>query len=208
MSFNFNDAEPQKTGFGELIPNGTIALVVMSLRPGGHGDGGWLKNSKSGESLMLDCEFTIEGGDYDRRKFWGNYVTEGQTEGQQKAAPISRSLLRAVLESAHGVDPGDTSDSAMEKRQVNGWGDFDGLRFCAKIGIEKGGLKDKMAGVDSERYSDKNVLREAVTSDNDLYLSPGKQSVATGVAANGNTAQKAAPKTAAKASGAKPSWAS
>src|SRR5580658_8830158 len=105
MSMNFNDAEPQRSGFGELIPNDTVALVGASLRPGGHGLGGFLQNNKAGDCLMADFEFTIEGGDFDRRKFWGNYVTEGETDGQQKAAAISRSLMRAMLESAFGIDP-------------------------------------------------------------------------------------------------------
>ena len=33
MTFDLNDAEPQKTG--ELIPDGTFAKVTMTLRPGG-----------------------------------------------------------------------------------------------------------------------------------------------------------------------------
>ena len=33
MSFDMNDAEPQKSG--ELIPDGTFAKVTMIIRPGG-----------------------------------------------------------------------------------------------------------------------------------------------------------------------------
>ena len=33
MTFDMNDAEPQKTG--DLIPDGTFAKVTMTIRPGG-----------------------------------------------------------------------------------------------------------------------------------------------------------------------------
>ena len=33
MSFDMNDAEPQKSG--ELLPDGTFAKVTMTIRPGG-----------------------------------------------------------------------------------------------------------------------------------------------------------------------------
>lgn len=202
--FDFNSAEPQRGG-GDLIPDNTVCTVVATLRPGGHGPGGWLKNSKDGSSLMADFEFTVEGGEHDRRKFWGNFVTEGQTEGQQKAAAITRSRLRAMLESAYGVQPGDDSPEAMAKRQVAGWQAFDGLKFCAKVGIEKGGLKDKTAGPDSERYTDKNTLKAAITPDEPDYIAVAQAAGAAvksaAKAAGGGTA-------AAAAGGAKPAWAS
>ena len=110
MSYDFNDAEPQRAGFsGDLIPDGTVVLVAMTVRPGGQDDGGWLKASKDGGALMLDAEFTIDGGDYDRRKLWGNYVIKGSTEGHDKAAGISRSFLRAALESSRNIMPSDAS---------------------------------------------------------------------------------------------------
>jgi len=208
-AFDFNDAEPQRAG-GELIPDNTVCIVVATLRAGGHGPGGWLKNSRTGDSLMADFEFTVDGGDYDRRKFWGNFVTEGVTEGQQKAANITRSRLRAMLESAFGVHPGDTSPDAMAKRQVVGWEGFDGLRFCAKVGIEKGGLKDKTAGPDSERYADKNVLKAAITPDETDYLNPGPQigTMKTAGAAVQSAAKAVGGQTAkAVAAASKPAWA-
>ena len=67
MSFDMNDAEPQKSG--ELIPDGTFAKVTMTIRPGGiDGQGeidqGLLKAPKDPTSdvRMLDCEFTVVGG--------------------------------------------------------------------------------------------------------------------------------------------------
>lgn len=210
-TMDFNNAEPQRAGSFDLIPDGTVVLLVANLRPGEQGPGGWLKSSNDGSCLMADFEFTVDGGDYDRRKVWGNWITEGQTDGQQKAANITRSRLRAMLESAYGIHPGDDSPDALAKRQVSGWQAFDGLRFCARIGVEAGGLKNKAAGPTSERYADKNTVTP-VTPDQDDYIAPGPQqagmktagaAVASGAkAAGGGTA-----KAVAAAGAAKPSWA-
>lgn len=197
-TFDFNEAEPQRSGGGELIPDNTVALVVAKLRPGQSGPDGWLKASQTG-CEMMDFEFTIDGGDYDRRKLWGLYVVSGITEGHEKAANISRSRLRAMLESARGIHPSDTSPEAMAARRANGYADFDGLSFCAKIGIEQGGLKDKTAGANSERYADKNVIKAVITPDEADYIRPngGGRPAAAAKPVNNNST----------AGAAKPSWA-
>jgi hypothetical protein len=205
--FDFNYAEPQRA-MGDLIPENTIVLLVASVRPGQHGPGGWLKLANSGAE-MLDMEFTIDGGDYDRRKVWENWVTSGETDGQQKAAGITRSRIRAVLESVHGIDPGDDSETAMAARRLAGWGGLDGLKFCAKLGIEQGGLKDKMAGPQSERYADKNKIKAILTPSDAEYISPGPNQ--TGMQTAGKALKSAVAgagaATQAAVGGAKPSWA-
>lgn len=209
--FDFNNAEPQRA-IGSLIPEDTICLLVLNVRPGQHGPAGWLKLNRDGTCEMMDLEFTIDGGDHDRRKLWENWVVAGQTEGQTKAGLITRSKLRAVLESAHGVDPADDSEAAMAKRQVAGWGGFDSLKFCAKIGIETGGLKDKTAGPTSERYPDKNRIKAILTPTDAEYINPGPQ---VGMQTAGQAVQRGAAAAgggtaaAVKSAGAvaKPAWA-
>lgn len=160
---DFNDAPSQREG--DLIPNGTIAPVQMTVRPGGHGPGGFLKRTNDGSGLMLDCEFVVLEGPQAKRKFWGMYMMEGNgSDGHAKAVDIARAALRAILESARGVRPDDMSDSARAARSVAGFGDFDGIRFIGKIGIETGKLKEPR-NPNSERYPDKNKLAEAVTPD-------------------------------------------
>lgn len=207
-NFDFNNAEPQRA-MGELIPDNTIVLVVASVRPGGAGPGGWLKASATGAE-MLDMEFTIDGGEFDRRKVWENWVVAGTTEGHEKAAGITRSRIRALLESAHGINPGDDSQAAMQARCIDGWPALDGMRFCAKIGIEAGGLKDKMAGPQSERYADKNKLKAILTPGDADYIAPGPQAAA-GMQTAGQAVQRAAAAagggTAKAAAAAKPAWA-
>ena len=99
MTYDYSTTPPPREF--DLIPNGTIASVTMKLRPGGAGEGGWLKRSKNGECSMLDVEFTVLDGEFVRRKFWANMILEGTTPGHAQAASISRSTLRAILESPH-----------------------------------------------------------------------------------------------------------
>lgn len=154
MTIDFNNAEPQREG--GLIPENTIAVLHMTVRPGSAGEGGWLKRSKDGSSLAIDAEFTIVEGPFAKRKFWKLYTVEGASEGHQKAAEISASQIRAIVESARGIRPDDESDAAKQGRRLNNWGDLDGIRFIGKIGIEKS--KDPA-------YKDKNTLWAAITPD-------------------------------------------
>lgn len=195
MAYDFNGAEAQREG--GLIPEGTTAIVHMTIRPGNAGEGGWLKRSKTGDSQALDCEFTIVDGPHAKRKFWSLFTVEGTTERHAKAGEISASRLRGILESARGIRPDDESDTAKAARRVTSWGDFDGVRFIAKIGVEH-------AKKDSG-FKDKNTLDAAVTPDRKAWVKveqvakAPQQMAAPGIAA------------AAQASGTatgKPAWAS
>lgn len=166
MSFDFNQADKQQGGF-DLIPAGTVARVVMNIRPGGAGDGGWFKASQSSDAMMLDCEFIITEGPFAKRKIWQYMVVSGgkqNEKGESIAAGISRASLRAILESARGIDPDDHSDKAIAARRTNGWQDFQGIEFWAKLGVEK----DKTG-----QYQDKNKIATIITPDMKDYGGAG-----------------------------------
>jgi hypothetical protein len=154
---DFNEA-PEQREF-ELVPKGTVASIRITVRPGGAGEGGWLKRSKDGGCEMLDLEFALVDTEYARRKFWTNLIVSGTTAGHAKAAEISRSRLRAFLESARGIKPDDNSAEAREKRRAN-YQDFDGLTFIGKIGVEKGEPRGN-----GEYYPDRNCLDTVITPD-------------------------------------------
>jgi hypothetical protein len=159
MEFDFNDA-PEQRGDGP-IPADTIATVQLTIRPGGAGEGGLLKRSKDGACEMLDCEFVVVDGQHAKRKLWENMIIAGTTSGHDKAAEISRGKLRAILESARGVKPNDVSPEARKARTAE-LGDFNGLRFIARIGIEKGKPKNDGSG---ESYPDRNHIAAVITPD-------------------------------------------
>lgn len=196
MPYDFNNAEPQRE-MG-VIDDGTVAICQINVRPGNAGEGGWLKRSKNGDSMGLDIEFTVCEGPFAKRKFWSFMVLEGVTDGHQKAADISASRIRAILESARGVRPDDTSPEARAARTLNDFSELDGLRFIAKIGIEK--------AEEGSRYKDKNVLDAAITPDRTAWTKVEQNlRSATAVAAIGSTLGGAQPATAGRTE--KPKWA-
>lgn len=155
---DFNEAEIRKPP-NSLIPAKTIVPVQLTIRPGKEGPGGLFKRSGNGDALMLDCEFTVIEGEYEKRKFWAYLTIEGETEGQKKAVNITRGYLRAMIESAKGFKPTDESQEAMTARRCE-YEDLDGLRFWAGVGIEPGGRRP-----DGGEYEDKNKLSFVVTPD-------------------------------------------
>lgn len=191
---DLNDAPQQREG--DLIPNGTIAPVQVTVRPGGHGPGNWLKRTKDGSGLMLDCEFVVLEGPNAKRKFWGLYMMEGNgSEGHSQAVDIARAVLRAMLESARGIRPDDMGDVAKEGRRVASYADFDGVRFIAKIGIEQG----------KGDYKDKNKLAEAVTPDKPQWAKI--EQIARQQPLAGMASPQAAAASSAPAGAARPAWA-
>ena len=132
MNFDFNTATEQF----DLIPDKTDAVVQMRIQEGGVGEDRLLTRADTGAEYVA-FEFTVVEGTYARRphKFFTNMVLSGPTDGHAQAADISKSLLRAILESARGIKPKDVSEAA-KKARVAELRDFEGIRFWARIGIQ------------------------------------------------------------------------
>jgi hypothetical protein len=189
MTYDYNTAGEQRSF--DIIPDGTIAVVQMNVRPGNAGEGGLLKRSKAGDAEGIDAEFVVVEDKYYKRKFWSFMVVSGTTDGHAQAADITARRLRAILESARGIKPTDVSEAA-KKARVAEYADFDGIRFMAKIGVEpaRGDFKAK------------NILGEVVTPDRKEWR-PIEQSVEPAAKASA----KAATSTGAVTPIAKPAWA-
>jgi hypothetical protein len=186
-SYDFNDAETQRN----VIPDGTIAALRMTVRPGSAGEDGWLRRSKDGGSEALDCEFVVLDGPFAKRKFWSLFTIAGTTPGHAEAANISAGKLRAILESARGIKPDDTSDAAKQARRIGSYGDLNGLTFIARIGVEP----------PQNGYKAKNRLDHVVTPDEQAW-----KSVAQAPAAAPSAAPAKPASTPAKIN--RPDWAS
>ena len=209
---DFNDAEAQQSGFN-LLPNGAIVPVLMTLKPGGHYDAnqGWsdgypTQSPKTG-AVYLAAEFVITGGEYAKRKMWSNiglYSPKGPTWTQ-----MGRTFVRAALNSARNVLPQDNSPQAAAARRIQGFVDLDGLEFVVRVDIEK-----------DDRGDDRNVVKTAVEPDHPDYARtmgvPSKLAPSTNAPAN-SAAQTPAAQSAAPAHQApapqrapvsgKPAWA-
>jgi hypothetical protein len=191
----------------DIIPAGTLVTLVMKIRPGNIGIEGLLKRTAKGDAEMLDAEFSVKGGEHDRRKLFANMLLDGTTPGHGKAAEISRAMLRAIFESAHGIDPNDNSPATMARRAGATLVGFNGATFLAVLEIEKGGKKP-----DGGNYKDKNIIGKVLRIGDQGYRrldqpppapierSTPPQATPPAAAANGSPA-------VAAAAIAKPAWA-
>ena len=161
MTYNFNDVEPHQGT--DLIPDGSYAKVVMTVRPGGvdgqgEHDKGLLKasNTPGSDVLSLDCEFTVAEGPHARRKFWQLFTVVGGKVDENGASigwNISKRMVRAMIDSALALDPEDMSEAARQKRQLRGLADLNGITFVARIMVEPN---------NDPRYPDRNRLNRPV----------------------------------------------
>jgi hypothetical protein len=154
--FDLNDADTGGGG-GGLIPAGTVARAGFLIRPGGAGDGGLFKTSRSGD-LMLDVEWTILEGPFAKRKVWDNMMVTGS----EKAVAVTKKTLRALVEGHYGIRPDDMSENAKAARRVN-LANLSGFVGCISIGIES-----------QEGYEPKNRVKFLLTPGEDKFLAPGQ----------------------------------
>lgn len=199
--FDFNSAD-QQASF-DLIPKGTLAKVHLRIKPGGFDDasqgwtGGWATRSQDTGSVYLACEAVILEGPFAKRKFWWNvglFSPKGPTWQQ-----MGRTFIRAVLNSARGIHPGDNSPAAQNARRIAGFGDLDGLEFAVRIDSEKDG-----------RGEDKNTIKAVIEPDHKDYVAlMGGVKLAPAPSAAAYTPPAAAPAAPAPSAlpGSKPSWA-
>jgi hypothetical protein len=166
--FDLNNAAPQMGPMGELIPDGSFVKLRMTIRPGGadgldQADAGMLKASKSSDAKMLDCEFVVLEGPYAKRKFWENMVVNGgkrNEKGDSIGWNITKSTIRAMIESALGLDPKDMSEAARQKRVLKCFKHLDGITFAGRVMIEPATSAD---------YNDQNKLANVVLPNEPQY---------------------------------------
>lgn len=158
--FDFNDANEQSSF--DLIPKGTLVRVRMTIKPGGFDDpsqgwtGGYATRNDNTGSVYLNCEFVVMEGEYARRKLWsliGLYSPKGP-----EWANMGRAFVKAILNSARGVHPGDTSPQAQNARRIAGFADLDGIEFLGKVDWEK-----------DQNGQDKAVIKQAIQPDHKDY---------------------------------------
>ena len=187
-----------------LIPAGTICRAIVNVKLGDmeipeFGTGQWFKASQTSKAKWMELEFTVIGGEHDKRKFWDKIFVDGDKmspNGIPVTKEIGLSTLRMIIESAYNIIPTDTSAEAQARRQISGVNDLNGMEICAKVGIDKG----------TNGYADKNKLTAAMTPNQKDFIPSGQAPMSQTPASSQQMAQ---PQQQAQpvASGAVPSWA-
>jgi hypothetical protein len=97
---------PDTRGGCGLLACEAVGLVKASNQPGS-------------DAPMRDAGFTVAAGPQARRKVWQNSTLQGgkrDEQGQSIGRTISKSTLRAMIDSALGLIPEDMSEAARTKR--------------------------------------------------------------------------------------------
>ena len=158
--FDFNSASEQASF--DLIPKGALVRVRMTVKPGGHDDasqgwtGGYATRNTNTGSVYLNCEFVVTEGEFARRKMW-SLIGLHSPKGPEWAN-MGRTFVKAVLNSARNVHPGDSSSVAQNARRISGFCDLDGIEFLGKVDWEK-----------DQNGQDKCVIKSAITPDHKDY---------------------------------------
>jgi hypothetical protein len=106
--------------------------------------------------VYLNCEFVVTEGEFARRKMW-SLIGLLSPKGPEWAN-MGRTFIKAILNSARGIHPGDNSPAAQNARRIAGFADLDGLEFLGKVDWEK-----------DQNGQDKSVIKSAVTPDHKDY---------------------------------------
>src|SRR5690606_31205246 len=113
-------------------------------------------------------------------------------------ANMGRTFIKAILNSARGVHPGDNSPTAQNARRISGFVDLDGIEFLGKVDWEK-----------DQNGQDKNVIKTAITPDHKDYaaLMAGAQAATTPANSSTNGSNAYAEATGRATAPSRPSWA-
>jgi hypothetical protein len=177
MTVDFSGYDEQASR--ELIPDGALVDVCMNVSHGGSGDDGWLKPSKDGTSLGLDCKFVVTDGPYRGTNIFTRFTLSGTTDGHREATRISGQTLRAILESARNVTPDPTKSSPAWRQAVTiqNYGDFHGLCFLARVGVQP----------PRDGYAARNILKKVIVPGAPEYhvVAPNQAAPASAPVVNG-----------------------
>ena len=201
---NLNEVQPETSQMERtLIPLGTVARAIILVKMGDvtipeFGNGQWFKKSQSSSAKWMELEFTIVGGQFDRRKFWDRIFVDGDKLGES-GIPLAKEIglrtLRSIIESANSLDPSDMSSEAQSRRQISGVDALNGMEICAKVGVKKG----------TNGYEDANKLMVALTPNQKEFISSGNN--ATQQVQQPSYQPQAPAPTQPASSGPIPSWA-
>src|SRR6516165_5066655 len=146
MPIDLNEVQPDR----ELIEPGIYGLKI-AVKEGHGGKDGWLKLAKNQRSLMLELECKVtaavtKNGELVSSEHNGKVVrdwitlefdetdaihlpaiTSDDLERFRTSVRLGRKKLRAIVDSAYGLNPKDESDEAQEKRRLKSYDELNGL---------------------------------------------------------------------------------
>lgn len=152
----------------ELMPDKTPVRAIINLLGGDaempeFGQGYLFKKSMSSSAVYCPMEFTIIGGQFDKRRVWHNLFVHGDkldSSGVPVARNIGLETLRRMVDSIHNLKGADMSPEAQQKRNIAGIQALQGQEFSFLVGVEPA----------QNGYDAKNKMTVVLTPDNSDYV--------------------------------------
>ena len=198
---DLNNITPDEGNDFSLIPHGTIARAILYIKPQMDGvtipdlaQDAIFRQSATSSAKWIECESTIIGGQFDKRKVWHNLFFDGDKKnasGVSMSKEIGLRTLRGLVDSAKGLSPADMSPEANALRQIPSLDAINGMEFCIKIAVEKG----------TNGYEDKNKMLAPITINQEGYIGGGNAPAPV------QPTVQAQPQVQQPQSGVTPSWA-
>ena len=173
---DLNNVGDMESNDFELIPDNTIARAIITIKPNVEtlpefSNSPMFRFSNSSSAKWIEVEYTIIGGQFDKRKFWQNHFFDGDARddsGVSKSKKIGLQWLKSVVESHNNFSALDASPQAQAIRQIDmqkcGVASINCMNVCVNIGIDKS--NDPM-------YSDKNRCKVILTQGMEGYIPSG-----------------------------------
>lgn len=164
---DFNNAEHQKEGAVGPVPEDSVVILQMTLRPAKPGKTTAhplvAKSGKGNE--YLNAEFYVFCGTYKGAKLWQNFTISGS----ETASKITMRTLRAIIEAHRMIRLDDNSPEACQKRVINDWSDLNGMIFPAVVGLEW----SEPSAKDGKQYLN-NTVKKIVTPEDERNATLGE----------------------------------
>lgn len=158
MSYNFSDAPTQQGRDFPLLPEGTFAYVIISLKA--TDDGKVIHTGANGQAQMLKLDMTICSGEHAKKRVFDqigwNHADKGEKGANYKN--MGRAAIRAILEVGRNAFKDPAGYAITDPR------DLHGLVAAVKIGV-KAASTDPKTG---REYKAGNVIK--------CFLSPNPDS--------------------------------
>jgi hypothetical protein len=170
MTFNYNDADDQDDR--SIIPNEPYQLKI-AIKRGGNGADGFLRLAKNLRGLMLECTYTVVDNDEHAGRNIKDFITVEFDETDSPEFPLDRNRLedyrtsvrlgrvrvKAIINSAFGLNPDDKSEAAQAKRNIDNHGALTGLVFWGEINTKPA----------ANGYGPRNALVRVIVPGDDDY---------------------------------------
>lgn len=149
-----------------LIPKGTIAIMQMTIQPGGYNDDnlcledGLATKAQSG-GIYLRGWITVLSKPYLNKKFSTAIWILRDDKDNNKREYLQgqgRKLIRGILNSSQGLSPSDNSRKAVYGRIMPGYKALDGIAFIGVVDIYENAQGKKQ-----------NTVLKALEGDNKDY---------------------------------------